>query len=301
VLLQLAREGSDDNHLMMLRIAMERAALSWDPDLIHGVITAALGGDPCGRDAHLQTLVKLLQEKPQEWKAIDDLLAASLLRGRQLDRGRSLHEQMGRNRQAAQAAVCQAFQKQEADERKRWLRVARDMFTQAASGLAPDAEFCAEATASEAELLQAQIEFDDRWSAGSYRFAGRSLVDTLCRLIEVGEIVEADKLYAKLKMSDRRYWRIKVRALAECGKFEDLKMLATHRTSPIGYEPIVEAFLKHGRNDLAQGFVPRVKDPEQQAAYYSRMGMEEEARQALAQRSDRAGVVGVFQNLLGRG
>lgn len=301
VLLQLAREGSDDSHYMMLRLAMERTAQSWDPDLLNNTLTAALGGDPCGRDATLQTFVKLLQEGQHDMQVLDDLLAATLAKGKQFDRCRSLHEQMGRSQVVAQTAVAQALQKQEADERKRWLRVARDMFKQAEGPASLDAEFCADATAAEVELLQAQIALDEKWPSATSRFSGRSLVDTLCRLIEVGEILEADNLHSKMKMSDRRYWRIKVRALADSGKFEDLNMLATHRTSPIGYEPIVEAFLKHGRHDLARTFVPRVRDPEQQASYYTQMGMDEEARAALAQRSDRVGVVGVFQNLLRRG
>ena len=42
----------------------------------------------------------------------------------------------------------------------------------------------------------------------------------------------------------------------------------------------IEAFLKHDRRDLARPFVPKVKNPEQQANYYARMGMDEEAQAA---------------------
>merc|ERR1712039_340309 len=137
-----------------------------------------------------------------------------------------------------------------------------------------------------------------RWLNGPHRFAGLSLVDTLVKLIAIGEVVEADNLRTKMKVSDRRYWRIKVRALSDSGNLSELNMMATHRSSPVGYELFVEAFLKHGRSDLAIPFVPRVKSPELQAVYYTQMGMEEEAQAARAQRQERAGPGKLLQNIL---
>ncbi|CAE8696084.1 unnamed protein product, partial [Polarella glacialis] len=65
VLLQLSQEGDEENSQMMLRLAVEKAAQSADPDLIHGVIAAACGGDPCGRSVDVQALVRLVKERPQ--------------------------------------------------------------------------------------------------------------------------------------------------------------------------------------------------------------------------------------------
>merc|ERR1712151_760640 len=138
-----------------------------------------------------------------------------------------------------------------------------------------------------------------RWKSDG--FAGIPLVDTLSKLIQIGEIKEADNLRTQMKIADKRYWRIKVRALSDSGNISELSLFAANRTSPIGYELFIEAFLKHGRNDLAQPFVPRVKDPEKQAIYYSKMGMEEEAAAARAQQQKQGGAGRLLQGIFGRG
>merc|ERR1711920_378874 len=178
------------------------------------------------------------------------------------------------------------------------LQMAKGDFSQALPQGAPEAErlsmqFCAQASAEEAELLKLQLGFEEqsvqkRWIGGPHRFAGLSLVDTLAKLLKLGEINEADNLASK-KLPDKRYWRIKVHALSEEGKLEDLNLLAQCRTSPIGYELFIEAFLKRGRNDLALPLVPKIKNLEQQATYYSRMGTEEDAQRARAQGQERSG------------
>ncbi|CAE8714100.1 unnamed protein product, partial [Polarella glacialis] len=283
------------------------AAQSADPDLIHGVIAIACGGDPCGRSVDVQALVRLVKERPQELQVISEVFAATLQQGEQFDRARMFHEQLGRRRDTALTAVQQVFRKREAEERTKWLRFAKDFFGMVDSAVSEaeraSMQFCAQASAEESELLKAQIVLEEqsvtkRWLNGPHRFTGLSLVDTLCKLIEIGEIVEADNLHTQMKVSDKRYWRMKVRALSNCGNLSELNMMATHRTSPIGYELIIEAFLKHGRNELALPFIPKVKTAEQQAMYYSRMGMDAEAQAALTQRQERSGAGRLLSNIL---
>eukprot|EP00927_Polykrikos_kofoidii_P077399 TRINITY_DN74338_c0_g1_i1.p1 TRINITY_DN74338_c0_g1~~TRINITY_DN74338_c0_g1_i1.p1 ORF type:complete len:862 (-),score=143.57 TRINITY_DN74338_c0_g1_i1:161-2746(-) len=307
VLLQLSREGDDENHSMMLRLAVEKAAQSLDPDLIQRVIAAVCGGDPCGRGADAQAIVALVKERPQELQVVGDLFVVALQRGNQFDRAQRFYELYGKSRLAAQAAVQQVLRRRDVDERKKWLRFAKDFFGQV-DPAAPEAEklsmaFCAPATAEEAELLKIQTSLEEqsvakRWLNGPHKFAGLSLVNTLYKLIEIGETTEADNLRTQMKVSDKRYWRIKVRALSESGNLNELNMMATLRSSPIGYELVIEAFLKHRRNDLALPFVPKVKNFDTQAAFYSRMGMEEEAQTARAQRQERAGPGRLLQNIL---
>eukprot|EP00928_Gymnodinium_smaydae_P028796 TRINITY_DN21867_c0_g1_i1.p1 TRINITY_DN21867_c0_g1~~TRINITY_DN21867_c0_g1_i1.p1 ORF type:complete len:863 (-),score=161.32 TRINITY_DN21867_c0_g1_i1:112-2700(-) len=308
VLLRLSREGDEENQLLMLRLAVERAAQSLDPDLICGAISAACGGgEPCGRGADVQAVARLVRERPQELQVVGDLLALELQRGEQFDRARGLYESLERKRLAAQAAVQQIFRRRDAEERAKWLRFAKDFFGSVDAN-APEAErqsmqFCTQASAEEADLLKSQVRLEElaatkRWPGAPHRFAGLPLVDTLSKLIEIGENLEAESLRNQFKISDKRYWRIKVGALSRAGNLSELGVMATHRTSPIGYELIVETFLKHRRNDLALPFVQKVKNPEMQATYYSKMGMEEEANAARRQAQERAGPGRLLQNIL---
>jgi len=311
VLLQLSREGGDsDSSQMMLKLAIEKAAQSHDPDLLYSTVSAACGGHPCGRACDVQGLARLVREAPQELQAVGDVFVAILHRGEQFDRARSFHEQLGKSRQAAFSMVQQVFRKRDPLERAKWLRLAKDCFEKLDAG-APEperlsAQFCAQACTEEADLLKKQEELEaksvsKRWLDGPHRFCGLSLVGTLSKLIALQESGEADTLRAEFKISDRRYWRIKVQALADAGNLDELNIMATQRTSPVGHELVIEAFLRHRREDLARPFVAKVRDFAQQAAYYDRMGMREEAQAAREQASQqRAGPGRLLQSILGR-
>jgi len=201
----------------------------------------------------------------------------------------------------------QAYYKRDADDRSKWLRFVRDDFERCEGSCAelekPSMQFCAQSCSEEIDLLKAQISLEElaltkKWPNGPHRFAGLSLVKTLTKLIAAGEIVEADNLHTKLKLSGRRYWRIKVRALADAKNWTELNTMATHLTSPVGYELVVDAFLKHGQIELAKPFVAKVKGYEQQAEYYEKMGLHAEARAARAQRQERSGAGKLLQNFL---
>lgn len=310
VSIQLGREGDEENSQMMLRLAAEKATQSWDPDLIHRGIAAACNGDPCERGADMEKVASLIKERPTELQAFSDLFASTLLAGEHHDRLRRFYENLGQRRQAASVAVHEVFKKRDAEERMNRLRHAKQQFSQS-DQVSQEAEkfsmqFSSQASGEEIELLKAQIELEEqavlkKWLNGPHKFAGKSLTSTLAKLIELGEVVEADNLRTKMKITDKRYWRIKIRALSKAGHVSELEMLAKNRTSPIGYELFIEAFLEHQRHDLALPFVPKVKSSEQQAIYYSRMGMEEDAQRARAQGQELSGAGRLLQNIFGGG
>ena len=55
---------------------------------------------------------------------------------------------------------------------------------------------------------------------------------TLVKLLELGEVREADELRTRMKVSDKRYWRIKIRGLAAAGSFEELNAFAIATWTP---------------------------------------------------------------------
>lgn len=199
------------------------------------------------------------------------------------------------------------------DERKKMLVDAKDMFARIDVNQPENEQFSMRfgvtASTEEEELLRKQEQLEERsvsekWRGGPHRFAGLSLVDTLRKLIELGEIgtpAGADNLRKALKIPDKRYWRIKIRALSDSDKISELNDLATHLSSPVGYELFVDAFLKHGREDLAKPLVLKVKGPELQAGFYRRMGMNDEADAMLRKEKERAQGPGrIFQNMFQR-
>jgi len=283
---------------------VEKAAHSLDPDLIHSAISAC--GSDALRENDMQTLVKLLCERPNDLRAVGDLFALSLQKRDEFDRVRAFYDRIGQTRRAAQSVVLQVFQKSDADERMRWLQTAKDVFKQSDASVDERERFSmsfgAQMCGEEAELLKQQIELEVRsrlkgWTNGPHKFTGMSLLDTLRKLIELREVVEADNLRTTLKVADKRYWILKVRALSDSRNLNELNLMATNRSSPIGYEMVIEAFLKHGREDLALPFVPKVKNLETQAAFYTKMGMESEAQAARSQRQERAGPGALLSNM----
>lgn len=52
------------------------------------------------------------------------------------------------------------------------------------------------------------------------------MVTTLVKLMELGEVSEADQLRTQMKIPDKRYWRIKIRGLANAKNFEELNTFA---------------------------------------------------------------------------
>mmetsp|Transcript_72406 Transcript_72406/g.204674 ORF Transcript_72406/g.204674 Transcript_72406/m.204674 type:complete len:865 (+) Transcript_72406:200-2794(+) len=308
VLLQLNREQVDEDPQgrMMLRRAIEKAAHSSDPDLLHGVILATCGGDL--RDTKF--LAQLLKERP-ELQVVGDVFAQMLLAAQQLESARTFHDSLERAQRAAFTEVHQVFKNPDVSWREMRLRFAKDSFGRAGGQGVPEAErlstqSSAQACAEEAELLKKQAALEElgvqkHWLNGPHRFLGLSLVDTLSKLIKIGEVVEADHLHTQMNVSWKRYWRIKVRALSDAGNLTELNTMATALNPPSGYEQVIEAFLKHDRRDLARPFVPKVKNPEQQANYYARMGMDEEAQAARAQAQQQASGFGsgrFLQNIL---
>ena len=256
VLVQLSQEGDEKNREIMLRIALDKAARSWDPDLIHLALSAASGGDLCKRGADIQAVARLVKERPFELQVISDMVTGILSKAEQFDRARMLCDQLDRKRPAAYCALHRIYRQANYEERMKLLRFSKDLFA-ISDATATDAEkasmqFASQACAEEIDLLRAQVSLEDQAASkhwkGNTRFAGLPLASTLVRLIEIGEVVEADNLRSQMKVPDKRYWRIKIRGLSNAANFEELNAFATHRTSPIGYELFIETFLSLGRN-----------------------------------------------------
>ena len=133
-----------------------------------------------------------------------------------------------------------------------------------------DYQFHQRITEEQVELLRAQHEFERRFSVRC--FMDMSASETLYNLVALGATqpshvpglqTESVKLQRRFKIPDKRYYVLKIRALAASGQIELLRCFAVEKKSPVGYRPFVDACIENGYA------------PGQCAAFVSRLSLEE--------------------------
>lgn len=58
---------------------------------------------------------------------------------------------------------------------------------------------------------------------------------------------DAEKLCRKFRMSDKRFWHIRVKAFAESEQWSNLRSMVENRKPPIGYKPFARAAIRGKR------------------------------------------------------
>jgi len=87
-------------------------------------------------------------------------------------------------------------------------------------------------------LLSLQLAFE-RELENKFAFAGLSINDFIFRLLTEGFGKRAERVRVDWKVPDKRWWWIKLKALAHIRDWEGLESFAKSKKSPIGYEPFV--------------------------------------------------------------
>ncbi|KAJ6237379.1 vacuolar protein sorting vps16 [Anaeramoeba flamelloides] len=130
-------------------------------------------------------------------------------------------------------------------------------------------------TEDQIKLLQLQLSYEQEKSnesqrSMSFEYFGLSVSDTLSLLIERGEKKYADKLKKDFKIPDKRFWWLKIKALAKVRKFDDLHEFAKQK-SPIGYEPFVQVCLDNTAHNQAIEFVEKIPSLEKRSEHYIKL------------------------------
>jgi len=98
------------------------------------------------------------------------------------------------------------------------------------------------------------------------------LSDIIFQLIKMGHMNKALKLKSDFKVPDKRFWWLKLKALAASDKWTELEKFSKEKRSPIGYEPFVQICLEHGRLAEARRFcTERIDKPSMRAEYFIKM------------------------------
>lgn len=95
--------------------------------------------------------------------------------------------------------------------------------------------------------------------------------DTIHQLLLLGDLKLAEKMKNDYKVSDRRYWWLRISVLAEQFQWEELEKFSKSKKSPIGFEPFVEICLKHNKIVEAKKYLAKCKD-EKKIKWFIRAG-----------------------------
>ncbi|XP_054846480.1 vacuolar protein sorting-associated protein 16 homolog [Eublepharis macularius] len=120
-------------------------------------------------------------------------------------------------------------------------------------------EFAAKATEDQVKLLRIQHRMQKEEDKP---YLDYSLHDTVYNLILDKNHKRAEQLYRDFKISDKRFWWLKISALAEREDWDELEKFSKSKKSPIGYMPFVEICMKHHNCSEAKKYTLRVA-PEQ--------------------------------------
>ncbi|NXF42342.1 VPS16 protein, partial [Nyctibius bracteatus] len=143
-------------------------------------------------------------------------------------------------------------------------------------GHPPGWRFAAQATEDQIKLLRLQRHLQEDLDKP---YLDLSLHDTVSNLILDGHHKRAEQLYREFKIPDKRYWWLKISALATRGDWEEMEKFSKSKKSPIGYLPFVEISVKHHNRYEAKKYAPRVT-PEQRVKAFVLVGDLDQAADA---------------------
>uniref|UniRef100_A0A8C4TAF3 Vacuolar protein sorting-associated protein 16 homolog n=1 Tax=Erpetoichthys calabaricus TaxID=27687 RepID=A0A8C4TAF3_ERPCA len=203
------------------QLALNKAIESGDTDLVYTVVMY-LKNEMNRRDFFLT-----LRKHP---------VALSLYRQfckhQEQDTLKDLYNQEDDHQELANFYVQESYQ-EKVEVRVAELQKAVDEYSKARN------EFAAKATEEQIKLLKFQRKLQDETDKP---YVDHSLHDTVYNLLLEGSHRHAEQLYKDFKIPDKRYWWLKISALAEKNDWEELEKFSKSKKSPIGYLAFVEVF-----------------------------------------------------------
>jgi hypothetical protein len=180
--------------------------------------------------------------------------------------------------ETANLMIIDAFGDPALDSRIKTLKDAARHYTNAR-----DHPFKAKATEEQAQLLQAQKGLE---KALKEPFVNLPLGDTLYQVVLQNDQERANKLRKDFKVPDKRFWWIKVKALADSNNWSELERFSKSKKSPIGYEAFADECIEKNNRFEAKKYIVKCL-AENKVGYFVKIGAWEEAIDAaLANRSD---------------
>ncbi len=176
-------------------------------------------------------------------------------------------------------AVHKALSAAVPEQRARMLTAAAEYY-----GKSKTSVFQKEACLDEVKLIRMQMDFEA--AAIKEQYVGMSTMEFLKALILEGQDKKAEALCKEFKVSESKFYYAKLLALAEKGKWEQLRKFAESKKSPIGYAPFADACVTYNNVKEAKEYVAKIPEMHIQAPLYVRMEAYREAAQCAHQLKD---------------
>ncbi|XP_025080748.1 vacuolar protein sorting-associated protein 16 homolog [Pomacea canaliculata] len=115
--------------------------------------------------------------------------------------------------------------------------------------------FAEKLTEEQIKLMRYQRRLEDELGRS---FADLSLHKTMYELTKEGSHHHVERLRKDFKVPDKRYWWMRVSALAEAGDWAELEKFSKSKKPPIGMEAFVEVCMKYYNKQEALKYLSRV-------------------------------------------
>ncbi|GLT74040.1 hypothetical protein SLA2020_458610 [Shorea laevis] len=143
-----------------------------------------------------------------------------------------------------------------------------------------------ESKAAEEHAKLLRIQHDLEVSTKQAIFVDSSISDTIRTCIVLGNHRAAMKVKTEFKVSEKRWYWLKVFALATIRDWDALEKFSKEKRPPIGYRPFVEACIDADEKGEALKYIPKLADPRERAEAFARIGLAKEAADAASQAKD---------------
>ncbi|KAG2182766.1 hypothetical protein INT44_005746 [Umbelopsis vinacea] len=249
-------------------LSLVKAIESGDTDLVYLVIFHLKRKLPLGE------FFRLINNKP---------LACNLLQVYCKEQDRELlkdfYYQDDRRIESANLSLEESFGETDIVERISKLRIALKLYQD-------DRNHTFEAKMVEDSIkvlqLQTQLEKDLKES-----FIGLSISQTIHKCIILGQSNKAAKIKTDFKVTEKRFWWIKLQGLVETRDWEELEKFAKSKKSPIGYEPFVQECIKMRQFQEASKYIMKC-EPAARPMLFVKIGAFREAAEQAFTNKDMA-------------
>lgn len=149
----------------------------------------------------------------------------------------------------ANCKVMRSFEDERLEDRTETLKLAMNCYAKGKN------DFNVKQTDEQIKLLKYQRRLEEEFNRP---YMDLSLHQTIYRLTMENNNKVAEQLRKEFKVPDRRYWWIKIQALAEAGEWAELDKFSRTKKPPVGMEAFVEVCAKHNNVSEAMKYMPRV-------------------------------------------